>query len=197
MVVFVYLLLTAILGDYLVLRQSNAAAKALFDNATHAIIGSLCWTLFYINSNKIGVSAKYIIFEIAICALIASMIDLDHFIAAKSFSLKDATRLKNRPFLHCTTLPLVVFMILAVISYSLQWNSLKRFALLLLTAFISHHIRDATRRGLWLYPFGSTAPIPYAFYITLTCLVPFVFLSLERLMVIQNNDNHNNLLEVL
>lgn len=83
-----FISVTAILGDYLVIRNSNATAKAVFDNATHAIIGALCWTLFYINSNKVGISTKCIIFEIAICALIASVIDLDHFIAAKSLSIK-------------------------------------------------------------------------------------------------------------
>jgi hypothetical protein len=33
-------------------------------------------------------------------------------------------------------------------------------------------LRDATRRGLWLYPFGSIPPIPYAVYIVSCMLLP-------------------------
>ncbi|GAB1606217.1 transmembrane protein 267-like [Argonauta hians] len=56
-------------------------------------------------------------------------------------------------------------------------------SLLLGTACLSHHLRDAYRRGLWLWPFGSTAPLPYPVYIMATLLLPstvktfFVFLS--------------------
>lgn len=43
-----------------------------------------------------------------------------------------------------------------------------------MVAVLSHHIRDATRRGLWLWPLGSTPPIPYFGYIFLLALLPLI-----------------------
>lgn len=54
--------------------------------------------------------------------------------------------------------------------YHVQW--FQKFALLVFTAFLSHHIRDANRRGVWFYPFGSTLPIPKWGYICITCVLP-------------------------
>lgn len=48
---------------------------------------------------------------------------------------------------------------------------------MIVCAFLSHHIRDASRRGFWIYPFGHTHPIPYYLYILLTFIVPS-FLSI-------------------
>lgn len=43
-------------------------------------------------------------------------------------------------------------------------------------AFFTHHTRDATRHGIWIYPFGSIPPIPYKLYLFLTICIPY-FLS--------------------
>jgi hypothetical protein len=45
---------------------------------------------------------------------------------------------------------------------------------MVLCAFFTHHIRDATRRGLWIWPVGDTKPIPYILYIIGVVLVPHV-----------------------
>lgn len=44
----------------------------------------------------------------------------------------------------------------------------------LLCAFISHHTRDAMRRGYWLWPFyDHTDRIPQLAYIVITVLTPY------------------------
>ena len=56
-----------------------------------------------------------------------------------------------------------------------QYNALQRLLLLFETSIISHHLRDAHRRGLWLWPLGSTPPIqPSWVYILLIVLLPFI-----------------------
>jgi hypothetical protein len=50
-----------------------------------------------------------------------------------------------------------------------------RTGLLVSVSLFSHQLRDATRRGLWFWPMGSTPRIPYAIYLTMLCaLVPLV-----------------------
>lgn len=77
---------TAIIGDSLVSHSNLDVYKAIFDNSTHSIIGGLTW--FIITLQLKNKSASFRIFEIFLCALIASVIDLDHFLMAKSFHLK-------------------------------------------------------------------------------------------------------------
>ena len=44
------------------------------------------------------------------------------------------------------------------------------------TAIITHHLRDALRRGLWFWPFGSTEPLSLPMYIIVMISVP-IFIS--------------------
>jgi hypothetical protein len=41
-------------------------------------------------------------------------------------------------------------------------------------AFVTHHLRDANRRGIWFAPFGSTPPLPDFLYISLVLVTPYV-----------------------
>ncbi|CAB1319139.1 unnamed protein product, partial [Coregonus sp. 'balchen'] len=43
---------------------------------------------------------------------------------------------------------------------------------LLFISLASHHIRDGVRRGLWVCPFGNTAPISYWLYVIITATLP-------------------------
>ncbi|CAH1964038.1 unnamed protein product [Acanthoscelides obtectus] len=179
--------LTAVVGDYLVLHTNLDLFQAVFDNATHAIIGGLTWFIFclrYKNSNTFQNLA-----EVAVCATISSVIDLDHFVAARSLRLEDATNLKHRPPLHCSTFPLLTCFILLLASYHLEMIELKRSTLILFAAFFTHHVRDGTRRGLWIYPYGSTPPIPYAVYVALICLAPYGLFFLHDLFKIRISGN--------
>lgn len=49
-------------------------------------------------------------------------------------------------------------------------------------AILSHHIRDGTRRGLWIYPFGSTPNVPYYGYVLLTMILPHLFAGFIKII---------------
>lgn len=78
--------LVAVTGDILVRISNLDVYKAIFDNSTHSVIGGLTW--FIVSLQIKNKHAVIRLSEIFICALIASGIDLDHFIMAKSFHLK-------------------------------------------------------------------------------------------------------------
>lgn len=42
-----------------------------------------------------------------------------------------------------------------------------------MASFMSHHVRDGNRRGLWFWPFGSTQPIPYYLYLSICMVLPY------------------------
>lgn len=46
---------------------------------------------------------------------------------------------------------------------------------MLILAFTSHHLRDGNRRGIWLYPYTNTQPLGKFVYVTLICMLPYVF----------------------
>lgn len=78
--------LVAIIGDNLVYYSNLHLFKALFDNATHAVIGGLSW-LFVCLKYKSSHHTLSLL-EIALCTVVSSVIDLDHFFAAGSIHLK-------------------------------------------------------------------------------------------------------------
>lgn len=83
--VTILLALVAVIGDNLVLYSKIRIFQALVDNATHSIIGGLSWFLVSIYCKRYSYG---VIVEVAVSAMIASVIDLDHFAVAKSFSLQ-------------------------------------------------------------------------------------------------------------
>lgn len=62
----------------------------------------------------------------------------------------------------------------------LQIDILKCSVLIGFTAFSTHHIRDATRRGFWFSLYGSTPPIPYFVYVGMICVIPHLVSLLLR-----------------
>ncbi|XP_049806020.1 transmembrane protein 267 [Schistocerca nitens] len=164
-----------VIGDFVVSASDNQLAKSLSDNLTHGVIGFLTWLLVCVHYAH--VSAYVSLAESAACCLAASAIDVDHFVAARSVSLENALQLKSRPFLHCTSIPLLVFGIGVVVGYVLKYSMMKRYSWLLIAALLSHHIRDSTRRGLWLWPCGTTYPLPYYLYVIITVLIPFLIVA--------------------
>lgn len=83
---------------------------------------------------------------------VACALDADHFIMARSLSLSAATSLASRPFGHAVAWIAAVSLPLSLVS--VPWG------VLVVIAWGSHQLRDALRRGLWLWPGGSTPPIP-------------------------------------
>lgn len=43
---------------------------------------------------------------------------------------------------------------------------------MLFISMATHHVRDGVRHGLWVCPFGNTAPIPYWLYVSTTATLP-------------------------
>lgn len=76
----------AVLGDWLVSHSTLHLYKALFDNSIHSLIGGLSWLIVTIKLRKKTVWFRFS--SVLLCAFIASVIDVDHFIAARSFKLK-------------------------------------------------------------------------------------------------------------
>lgn len=101
-----------------------------------------------------------LLFSAMLAFLVACALDADHFIAARSLSLRDATSLGTRPFGHA-----VLFVVLAS---SILAAANPPAAIMVAVAWGSHQLRDSTRRGLWLWPAGSTPPLPVWTY-SLAC----------------------------
>ena len=61
-----------------------------------------------------------------------------------------------------------------------QHQCLVDWVLVTFVAVITHHLRDANRRGLWFCPFGSTRPLSMPFYLLGIMTVPFAIGRLRR-----------------
>lgn len=143
------LMLNCIIGDYVIFKTDkyrNAIIdklslklmhiNALLDNSSHALIGLVSWAIV--------TWPKLDLYDLIICTCMASFIDLDHFISAKSMHLNKAISLDKRPFLHnsltLTFVNLVFFTILH------NYNQKKTYlSVLMFVAWFSHHVRDANR----------------------------------------------------
>jgi hypothetical protein len=86
------------------------------------------------------------------------------------FFVQAAVTLPSRPPFHNATLMVLVTIAVGVCSLYQTWLDPGMFA----CAWISHHLRDGTRRGLWLAPFGSTSPLPSWLYLTAVALLPLI-----------------------
>lgn len=76
-----------IVGDWMVELNSNSKiAKAIVDNATHTCVGLLTAPLLLIQLNR-RISSFDRNAIIIVCCLVSSLIDIDHFIVARSLNL--------------------------------------------------------------------------------------------------------------
>ena len=92
-------------------------------------------------------------------------------------------KLTQRPFLHNTSLILLIAVILYVLVVYIipQLRSIKDFPTMFLVSSLSHHLRDADRKGLWFAPFGSTPPLPLKLYVLLVVLLPLVIVTYKSI----------------
>lgn len=180
-------IIMAICGDSLLERTRFLPLRAIIDSFTHGIIGSLSWLIVLFRTQS---ARNYIInhnVELILSGCFASIIDLDHFITARSLRLSDAMSLGvRRPPLHATSLLLGVICPLLVTGKIIKSDILIRLSLLILVAVGSHHIRDAVRRGLWFPPFGSTPPIPHIAYLASIGLLPHLVALLIPLRTVKH-----------
>uniref|UniRef100_A0A1B0DLV0 Transmembrane protein 267 n=1 Tax=Phlebotomus papatasi TaxID=29031 RepID=A0A1B0DLV0_PHLPP len=160
--------------------------KALLDNTTHGIVGLLS-TLLLTNHFRERLEVWEGPAMLLVAYLVASGIDADHFITARSLKLLDAINLPKRPFLHCSTIPLFVLIILLLTARYFKSLTTCLWLSVIFLAFASHHIRDSIRRGLWFCPFGSTNPTPYALYLLLTVFLPHITIILLSRIIYPKN----------
>jgi len=161
--------------------------RALQDSAVHGLVALLSWFIV------IGCHmTSYTLYETILCGGLASIVDVDHFIAAGSFSLDAALSLSKRPMFHNSTLiPLLavaLYLALRVIRFifpsPLLTSLSENLVLIFIVAWSTHHLRDATRRGLWFAPWGSTPALPRTLYLASLLIIPLLL----RLLV---HDKHS------
>ncbi|XP_078531164.1 transmembrane protein 267 [Lissotriton helveticus] len=151
------------------LIQRNDWLRALTDNTVHGLVGMWSWAIV------IGFRKKSDFYEVLLAGFLASVIDVDHFFLAGSFSLKAALNLPRRPPLHCSTLIPAVALALKFIMHIFRLKDSWCFLpWMLFISWTSHHVRDGIRHGLWICPFGKTAPLPYWLYVAITATLPHV-----------------------
>ncbi|XP_014230849.1 transmembrane protein 267 [Trichogramma pretiosum] len=173
------------LGDLGLHYGKTEIVRAISDNLTHAIVGGATWALILVLFKK---SVIENIENVIICFFMSSFIDIDHFIAASSWDINDATHLRHRPFLHCTTIPIFLWGLMSFlykITHASKWIT---YGTMILASFLSHHVRDGNRRGLWFWPFGSTQPIPYYLYIVICILLPYTLQLLMSWQLSKDDD---------
>ncbi|XP_035291754.1 transmembrane protein 267 [Anguilla anguilla] len=149
------------------LIQSHLWLRAAADNAVHAAIALWAWAIV------IGLRKRSDLCEVALAGFFASVIDLDHFYLAGSLSLKAAVSLPHRPPLHCSTLIPVLCLSLRLLMWLFRLKDSWCFLpWMLFIALASHHVRDGVRHGLWVWPLGNTAPVPYWLYVGISATLP-------------------------
>jgi len=166
--------LLCIVGDRLLTDNHAAWTRAFIDSTTHGAVALLSWMAVLGRScSADGVRQSFL------CALVAMLVDADHFLAAGSLRLKDALSLSSRPPFHNSSLILILFVSLYTVPYIIGYagdpdSLVSHLPWIVLVALLSHHVRDATRRGLWFWPFGSTRPLPNWLYITIVIALPLL-----------------------
>lgn len=168
------IIIVAVCGDKLLAKVDHHVFKAIIDNATHGSIGIFSWALVVISLNSIRNLRLKHCAEIFGCGVIASLIDLDHFIAARSLSLQDAVHLNRRPPFHSTSLLILVFFTFYISAKVFNSHVLNQMSWIILVAGGSHHLRDGVRRGLWFPPLGSTPPLQPVIYLGSLAFFPHI-----------------------
>ena len=83
----VLLVSVAVLGDHLLKIVTKNVHKAVVDSSTHGLIGFISW-LIVVTALKRKVSISKRLLEAGFCGSVASIIDVDHFIYARSYKLE-------------------------------------------------------------------------------------------------------------
>ena len=136
---------------------------AVYDNLVHAAIGAalvlpaVLWGRW---------SWRFLV----LAALSASLLDLDHFVAAGSLSLTDALSIGERPPTHSLLFIAAAGLAVGVLARSRIWG------LVVLGALLSHLLRDSDGHGTRMFWPASAFHLPNWAYITLTLVVAGAFL---------------------
>lgn len=147
------ILLVMVAGDALVASGRPAWVSqhiwALTDVPVHILLGILVSLPLIVRHGW----NKQTLLRFTLAGLVAMLIDLDHFIAAGSFSLYAATHLDYRQATHSLVFALFCFLIVWLTIHN------SRDGLLVFMALASHVVRDASSGGtpflLWPFYFSQ------------------------------------------
>ncbi|XP_065658027.1 transmembrane protein 267-like [Hydra vulgaris] len=154
--------------------------KVLCDEIGHGVIAALSWVVV------VNYDFRYFL-QIVLSGFFGVVIDVDHFISAKSWSLMMAGNLPDRPFLHNSVI-LVILVIICIFILYIKKQQLIDLALILFVSVSSHHLRDANRRGMWFGHFGSTRVIaPGLLYASLICFIAIFVGVIRRRSLVETN----------
>jgi len=165
----------SLIGDHLLTIKRtpfNSYLIAFSDTLIHGFIAFFSWLLVYVSKGQ-PICEYVIIMGSIICGLTASAIDVDHVIAARSFDLRDISQLTGRPFLHNTSLTLVISVVIIYLGLNRHNWMCHTYGWIFLTASLTHHLRDAIRHGFWFFPF-NTRPVPLWAYIISLVSYPLI-----------------------
>jgi hypothetical protein len=175
------------------LRSQKAFDFSLFqiflDSTCHQILAGSTW-LTFVGLHKKNSKCSILNYPInswiyfVLSLFFGFFVDIDHFIAAKSFSIYNATHLQNRPFGHCLLL-IIAIMILLII---LIPKSFREIPIIFTLGTLSHIIRDSSRRGIYIMPYATTPPIHYVVHLVLLTILPYA--AYHFISLIQQNPVH-------
>ncbi len=137
----------------------------LYDNWVHGMIAVLI---------ALPLFQKFEIKSLIIVFLIASLLDLDHFVVNFSFSLTKAISLPIRPITHSLLFATLMSVAFFVITKNKKWTWL------IFVAIASHVVRDAYG-GLTpiFYPL-PISKIPYWSYLMCECLMIILSFNISK-----------------
>merc|ERR1711894_464761 len=153
-------------------QRPNRLIFAAVDNMCHGLLAFLSWLVLVVVYRR-----KDIIFFGAVSFVLGSLMDIDHFLEAGSLKLERALSLPRRPIFHNTPLTFLLSILLytAVKVISNDQKLAVLSSLCLFNAWITHQLRDALRRGLWMYPvMANREPLSMFCYLSYL-LVLFLF----------------------
>ena len=141
----------------------NRQVWALFDNAVHALVGgAVVLPAVFTRSWPLR--------TVAWATVASSLIDLDHFVAARSLSILDAVSIGARPLSHS----FLVAAALADGAGALARD--RRVAAAVAAGLLCHLLRDASGSGApLLWPMDGIQHVPTWVYLPVTGLVAFLF----------------------
>ncbi|EEY67141.1 uncharacterized protein PITG_04076 [Phytophthora infestans T30-4] len=177
----VFMLLICVSSDYFLFQHvyllDYKLLRHFVDSLAHGSVAFCCWAVFLLQTEKFsesGDSTLQLVRKCFLNGITASLLDIDHFIAAGALNLAKATHLHGRPFGHSVTFIIAVVWLVTRYSKKCQARKRRNRVSFIVVAWLSHQLRDGMRRGLWFWPFGSTPPINYFLYLFMEESLPFI-----------------------
>ena len=162
-IIALVVLLAILLGfDYLQHRKSSKLREifALLDALIHGVIAVI------IVLPILGISGINKILIVMIAFFVAGLLDMDHFVVAKSVRISDAVKLNLRPYTHSITFALILGLLVWGIS---QQVLLGIVAFIAVTSHVMRDASDGTTPFLWPLPVHTDSmrirKIPYWLYL--------------------------------